>query len=1106
MKTQIFPPRNRSVSTQSGFALVVTLTLMVLLSILAVGLLSLSSVAIRETSTEGPQQIARANARMAMMVALGEIQTHLGPDARISARAETLGNDPRAGGSVGADSPQSWWVGVSHSDGTTRLANGTKDIVWLVSGLNGGLNTPLADPVKMIGEGSLDLAAFTSGDDIQADRVTLEDSSGQVTGAYAWLVDDHGMKAQLRASHADVRNNHPANYSGGVLPASYHPSILGKTGESGEGDGIGAISGASQDQLQRLGSLRDLELLGAAKSVARNKFFGYTTRSQGVLSNVKSTPLALNGGLKKDLSVPFDWPDATVFNTVFPRSDPSRFLLVDKERLADAAVLNRADGYINMAIFRDYFNLKEHLKPTAGGVGLIATTFNKVGFLNGVATGVYNGAFAPHGSWTGLDSAHQGMPYGTYQVYPGALAYRDNPITPILSAFQQNAWVAPAPGSSAKIRTNVQVFSSHYNPYNVSLILDGDDLSHTGPRIMSYPQVKFSVSATGVNNVEGLSNKLEAHASGGLVLPPGRSQVLGFRSSALRGEETDEKLYSPNVGALTVESVYRDRPGTIPPSASATVDFILTRNNFLHGVDELGGNNEVSQVIYAPFSWDTISGMPGKTVVLDPPLGLNNVARNAFYLRTTKESGNAIRPLVDANIRAIFNNPRWDSPLSLSMLASHSEEAAITPTSSIFPMTISASGHGFSYLGSDRDPSGYDQVILFDVARRDLVSLGQLQHAAAGRFSYEPTYIVGNSYANPRIPLGQWRADVQDTFSPPKSLPSAGTFELFDASYLVNERLWDEYIFTTIPQNPGLALGASQSLLSRNTFLPNPRFIPYEPAGSTFSDSTLANPGTATTGSFFHNAGHLLVDGQFNVNSTSVDAWEAFLSGTHDLPIARVNQSGAVAGFSDVNGVRFPRASSHLGGGMKTSSIDENYWVGFRELTQQEVREIAEEIVDGIKTRGPFLTLGQFVNRKLVNSDQGKSGVLQAALDQTVNQGLSSDYENPAGGYGHIPAGSTQGAGFPGQLLQGDVLQALSPYMTVRSDTFTIRAYGEALNPTNGNITATAYCEAVVQRFPDPIIPATGSKPTLEELAIPSSPFGRKFSIVSFRWLAPDEI
>jgi len=564
---------------------------------------------------------------------------------------------------------------------------------------------------------------------------------------------------------------------------------------------------------------------------------------------------------------------------------------------------------------------------------------------------------------------------------------------------------------------------------------------------------------------------------------------------------------------LSAQSVFQDHDGAITPSSTARIDFILQRNNILHGQDEQGGNNEVAQVFYAPFHGQTVDGRPARTVQLSPPLSQNNVARNAFFLRTTRESNKPIRPLVDANIRAMFNNPRWDSPLNLSTLASHSEDSAVAPFSSIPPMSFGGSGHGFSFLGSARDNFGFDRVILFDVARADLVSLGQLQHASAGRFSYEPTYIVGNSYANPRLPLTAWRGPVSDTFSAPRSLPGAGSFVLFDASYLVNERLWDEYIFTTIPQNnPGVSATAA-SLLARSTFLANSRFIPFVPRGSTFSAASLmdAGNGAGTTGSFHHNAGHLLVDGQFNVNSTSIDAWEAFLTGTHKLPVGRVNASGALAGFTNVGGVRFPRASSHLGQGMKTASINENYWTGFRELTQQEVRNIAGEIVKGIKTRGAFLTLGQFVNRKLVllpgeSADLQKSGVLQAALDNTVNKGLDSNYEASAGNYPQIPPNSTQGAGFPGQLLQGDDLQALSAYMTVRSDTFTIRACGEARNPANGNITATAYCEAVVQRFPDPVAPSATSKSALEELTLPSSPFGRRFAIVSFRWLAPEEI
>jgi hypothetical protein len=103
-----------------------------------------------------------------------------------------------------------------------------------------------------------------------------------------------------------------------------------------------------------------------------------------------------------------------------------------------------------------------------------------------------------------------------------------------------------------------------------------------------------------------------------------------------------------------------------------------------------------------------------------------------------------------------------------------------------------------------------------------------------------------------------------------------------------------------------------------------------------------------------------------------------------------------------------------------------------------------------------------------------------------------------------LPSGENQAAGFPGQLLQGDILQALSPFMTVRSDSFTVRAYGESVDPSNGKV-IEVWCEAVVQRYPDPVAPDP-SIPFLEELAHPSSPSGRVFRITSFRWLNANEI
>ena len=76
-------PRSRS----RGFALVVTISLMILLTVIAVGLLGLSAVSLRASSQGSAISEARANARLALMLAIGELQLELGPDRRINCQA-----------------------------------------------------------------------------------------------------------------------------------------------------------------------------------------------------------------------------------------------------------------------------------------------------------------------------------------------------------------------------------------------------------------------------------------------------------------------------------------------------------------------------------------------------------------------------------------------------------------------------------------------------------------------------------------------------------------------------------------------------------------------------------------------------------------------------------------------------------------------------------------------------------------------------------------------------------------------------------------------------------------------------------------------------------
>ena len=76
--------------SRKGFAIVMALSLLSVVFLLVISLVNLVGVELNLSDARKKKILAQAHARMGMMVAIGEIQKHLGPDTRVSTTADIL--------------------------------------------------------------------------------------------------------------------------------------------------------------------------------------------------------------------------------------------------------------------------------------------------------------------------------------------------------------------------------------------------------------------------------------------------------------------------------------------------------------------------------------------------------------------------------------------------------------------------------------------------------------------------------------------------------------------------------------------------------------------------------------------------------------------------------------------------------------------------------------------------------------------------------------------------------------------------------------------------------------------------------------------------------
>lgn len=477
---------------------------------------------------------------------------------------------------------------------------------------------------------------------------------------------------------------------------------------------------------------------------------------------------------------------------------------------------------------------------------------------------------------------------------------------------------------------------------------------------------------------------------------------------------------------------------------------------------------------------------------------------------------------------------------------------------------LSHPGTGSMYIGFSDDlaPAGSNEpgwrprMILYEIPRNseDAVSIGSFMHArphsifhawahrigqthephhpryfSMGRTQgggsgfgtdyapHSPAFPIGNSFAAMLVP----RDRVTNTYFPgprgpqnsPESIPFANGrytissddypfgvasvvfYPAYDTSYIYNAVLWDDFFFTP----------DSNRRMQWQTETPQRDF------------NTSAE--------------NVLLSGAFNVNSTSVSAWAAMLSSMLDVELPA--RDGSTEVNPDEERIPLSRFLSPYSAAMSPASGHDfehaRAYAGYRRLTQDEVFRLAEEIVEQVKLRGPFLSLSEFVNRRLVSAQEdnnglGLSGALQAAITAAgLNEPMgtpSDDIWMQASDFRGAWRGAPEASAFhgvflenvegprtkasAGYLMQSDLLARIGSVLQARSDTFTVRAYGALGQENNPN--ARVWLEAKVQRVSDFVDPANEPGDLPAELTALNQRFGRQFRVISFRYLGEEDI
>ncbi|MCP5537451.1 MAG: hypothetical protein H7A51_14610 [Akkermansiaceae bacterium] len=1140
---QIHPLVSPGNGSRRGFALIATISVMVLLVMVALAMLSLSALELRSASRGQAMADARANARMSLMLAIGELQKYTGDDRRVTVPATQWDQQPNTEVVDGVKHPHliAAYSSRSLEDELQNILpsnyydRGTHFLTWLASqqtqqqleSENFARSGSFTDEVVLGAPATASTPAVTAG------RIGVKDGN-RISGKYAWAVaSDESLRGRLPQWPVSKRRTDLA-------------SVMTQSGLPGN-DGhriIGDLKNLDADaaETQAYISSGQLPLVVAVDSEGQLAH-QLTPYSLSLLTDTK------RGGFRNCLNMLLGRQELPArfrrMESFTPRWGGPRML--NGMKMSDRALTGMVGDYdtLPLALLGSYY-----ASAKAGSASRVVTPNSND------ASSVVIKSRRPQQQIIELTRDIQADRY--WRGYGHSLR-----IAPVVPRTRDIVWAMSKKVGDTEYELVFLSFPvvTVWNPYNVDVQFDNAWMNNRGHVAEA---MVLTGATTRIVSLGGVVNPKIGQWAGEpqVLLGPGETRV--FFPNFMTGSTGDAKMHSKWPANFNLLTRYTSNSSTgIKGSATTRVQIGVRPSSRDqsggYGVSHysdgwFGGNTGVWQgTKFHNWNFNLIKYvsdgvLPGNDNALSMTLGdlLNRpvpVAIVNFSLKAMDQKQTGMPFLFDAphrmNLTPHYPSANKDikagreaSPMEVDVIPLRGDTDLARHMN-----TMEDDGVVRDFLGYSYTPTrGSTHLTMCELPLVPLHSLGQLQHLPLQDEQWghdqivpnSPTWAfgIGNSWAHPWLkaaPLLEERRVA--LMAKAGNTPEEKTIPVIDRLWVANSLLFDSYYFTTMAAQDNSwyqAAGTSRSLatvmadfLAGDQSLPHQRLIPLH-GGKTDAElaDELLDGDEPSEDAYRLIASHLALVGGFNINSTSVTAWKMLLAANfkkqmpeHPQDLAKPVKVGKTSDLHVISRFTVPTGNSiDRSGDPYTDGFS-----GYREVTSGQIEQLAGSVVRQVKERGPFRSLSEFVNRRRTNAADGMNlaGVLQAALEDpevTIN----SIYDNENFSPSDFPSvtfpnpdavSGSRARGMPGFVSQADVLTPIAPVITARGDTFVLRAYGESLD-ASGKVAARAWCEAVVQRSPEFIDPADEPATAIGDLTSGvNEKFGRRYKIVSFRWV-----